>query len=107
MFVLVTFQTFNVPFQGWSVLMSTDWLTVNVPPRFGSPGGAAGGAASARARWAPPPSVAIAAAVPASARPVLARNRRREIVPSAFLDRVPILDPPLARLTITTGALEG
>src|SRR5436853_6747620 len=106
MFVLVTFQTFNVPFQGWSVLMSTDWLTVNVPPRFGSPGGAAGGAASARPRRAPP-SVTIAAAVPATARPVFARNRRREIASSAFLDRVPIPNPPLARLTITTGALEG
>ena len=33
--VLITFQTLRFPTQGCSVLMSTDWLTVSVPPRFG------------------------------------------------------------------------
>src|SRR2546425_6659234 len=107
MFVLVTFQTFNVPFQGCSVLMSTDWLTVNVPPRFGWPSwGPVAGAPSARPRWVPT-SVAIAAAVPASARPVWERNRRREIAAFVFPGRFPIPNPPLVRLTITTGAPEG
>src|SRR4051812_28348990 len=34
MSVLMPFQTFRVPSQGCSVLMSTDWLTVSVPPGF-------------------------------------------------------------------------
>src|SRR5438105_15672143 len=40
----MTFQTLRVPSQGWSVLMSTDWLTVSVPP--------AAGLAAAGACWA-------------------------------------------------------
>src|SRR3954467_4751502 len=35
MSVLMPFQTLSVPSHGCSVLMSTDWLTVRVPPAAG------------------------------------------------------------------------
>src|SRR5579859_4469334 len=70
----MTFQTLSVPVHGCSVLMSTDWLIVRVPPFLG-----AGPAASARLRPAHPAALpaAIPAAAPAAVRPVRRSNSRR------------------------------
>src|SRR5438132_9064207 len=92
--VLVTFQTLRFPFQGCSVLMSTDWLIVRVPPRFGRTLCGSAWAAS-RSRTAPgaPPAAAAAAA-----RPACARNRRREMDDFCLLGPFLMPTPSLVRL---------
>src|SRR5215217_3026589 len=71
----MTFQTLSVPSQGWRVLMSTDWLTVRVPPDFGcaatgacwaAVGCAAGAAVGCAAGWAGLLSAGLAGALVAA-----------------------------------------
>src|ERR1700736_1764684 len=99
MLVLMTFHTFSVPFQGCSVLISTDWLMFSVPPRFGGPPwGPAAVAATARARSRSTRGV-TPAAVPASAAPAWDSKRRREMEDVSFLGLFSIVHAPTIQMS--------